>query len=712
VLTNHPIGGPVFAGKQTQPWVCATEEAGLGKPLDAQCNVASKVDWLYISTDPSKVGFQPYDPASPPSDVAQTTTDAGVTTPFIVRRERGVIDRGIYQVVVLADPHEAVAPTAPPKAWNRKLYWVFGGDCKPNHSQPSDTTATNQSVLGKGYAMADSGMTVLGKDCNDRTSAESVMMIKERIIQSLGPIRYTMSEGCSGGSMQQHWIVSNYPGLVDGIQAQCSYPDIWQTMQEAEDCHILDHYFLEVSPHLWANVAQQDAVTGYTAQTTCHSLWDGPSPLGYARNWFDPANAAGCSLPAEQVYDAQSNPKGVRCTLQDYMVGVFGRRAKDGFANRPYDNVGVQYGLVALNNGTITPQQFVDLNQKVGGLDIDWNYTPERSVADPPALDVAYAAGLVTYPRAAATVPILDLRGSSNLEIHTDFHSYTMRERLIQATGGYGNQIIWTDGMSLAGDPGKTAAAFTLLDRWLSRIHADKSGLPLAAKVVLNKPADAVDACWIGGRKITDMQKCRAAFPYWADPRIASGGPLADNVLKCQMRPLDKSAYTVTFTDAQWAALQQAFPQGVCDYNRPGASQRPSTPWMTFEAGPGGRPLGPAPASTPLQAGQGSPRPGPAGRALGPAPASTPLQAGDGSPRRCRRTRAVRLRLGRHARRVRSVVVTASGRRVSRQWVRLDRRRRTLTVRIAGTRSVVVRITLHLRGAKPVRSTRRIRRCG
>jgi hypothetical protein len=595
VLTNHPIGGPVFAGEQTQPWVCTTEDNELAKAVDAQCNVPSKVDYLYVSTDPIKAGFQPYDPASPPSDVAETTTDQGMTVPFIVRRERGVIDRGIYEIVVLADPKQPLSPSAPPKAWNRKLFWTFGGDCKPNHSQPSDTSALNKNALGKGFAVADSGMTVLGKDCNDRTSAESVMMIKERIVESMGPIRYTMSDGCSGGSMQQHWIVSNYPGLVDGIQPTCSYPDIWETMQEAEDCHILDNYFTNISPAIWANVAQQDAVTGYLAPSTCHSFWDGPG-LGYAKTWFDPTNAAGCSLPAEEVYDPDSNPNGVRCTLQDYMVGVFGRRPKDGFANRPYDNVGVQYGLTALNSGTITADQFIDLNQKVGGLDIDWSYTAERSVADPPALDVAYGAGLVTFPRAAATVPIIDLRGSSNAEIHTDFHSYTMRERLIQATGG----------------------------------------------------------------------------------------PLADNILKCQLKPLDKSDYTVTFTDTQWAALQRAFPQGVCDYNRPGVSQRPSTPWMTFEDGPGGRPLGPAPASTPLQ------------RAAA-----------------CRPTRAVRLRLGRYARRVRSVVVTANGRRVPKRSVRLDRKRKTLMARIRpGKRGVVLPVTIRIRGAKPVRITRRIAGCG
>jgi hypothetical protein len=28
VITNHPIGGPVFAGSQVQPWICITENEG------------------------------------------------------------------------------------------------------------------------------------------------------------------------------------------------------------------------------------------------------------------------------------------------------------------------------------------------------------------------------------------------------------------------------------------------------------------------------------------------------------------------------------------------------------------------------------------------------------------------------------------------------------------------------------------------------------
>ena len=605
-IVNHPIGGPVFSGPQTHPWLCSTEQNGLGPPRDAQCDALSKVEYDYISTNPTKSGFQSYDPSNPPSDVAMTTTDQGKTVPFIVRLERGVIDRGIYEYAVLADPKQPWQPWAPQRAWNGKLFWSFGPSCAPKHIQPADSAlketdladTSRSSVLGRGWALAVSGMTVLGSDCNSVVSAEAMMMVKERIIETLGPIRFTMTEGGSGGSMQQHWIVSDYPGLIDGILPHASFPDLWETVQEAEDCHVLDNYFQNVSPHLWVDVAQQDAVTGYMAPTTCQSLWDGPGSLSLAQAFLDPSNAAGCGLPADQVYNAHTNPHGVRCTVQDYMASIFGLRPTDGFANYPYDNTGVQYGLTALNSREILPEQFVDLNEKVGGLDIDWNHHAQRSVADAPAVSTMYRAGLVTYPREAANVPIIDLRGTSNAEVHTDFHSYVMRDRLDRANGYHDNQLIWTNDVPNIGDPLVNAKAFDLLDTWLSRIEADHSDLSLAEKVLRDRPATAVDACWVAGQEITDMQKCRAIYPYWADPRIAAGGPLADNVIKCQLRPLDPNDYNVQFTADQWARLQKAFPGGVCDYSKPAVDQQPSIPWMSFAGGPGGEPLGPAPTST------------------------------------------------------------------------------------------------------------------
>src|SRR4051794_14449694 len=135
-VTNHPASGPVIAGPQTQPWVCRTEQNGLTAPLDpTTCAVPPKITYVYRSSDPTKHGFDAYDPAHPPTDVATTTTDQGRTVPFVVRVETGVMDRGIYAVALLDDPAKPWAPWAPQPGWNRKVLWPFGGDCKPYHAQ-------------------------------------------------------------------------------------------------------------------------------------------------------------------------------------------------------------------------------------------------------------------------------------------------------------------------------------------------------------------------------------------------------------------------------------------------------------------------------------------------------------------------------------------------------------------------------------------------
>src|SRR5205085_2104697 len=64
-----------------------------------------------------------------------------------------------------------------------------------------------------------------------------------------------------------------------------------------------------------------------------------------------------------------------------------------GFAGLPISDVGAQFGLEALRDGAISPAQFVDLNDKIGGADIDLNYTHARSDATQPALRNVYRSG-------------------------------------------------------------------------------------------------------------------------------------------------------------------------------------------------------------------------------------------------------------------------------------------------------------------------------
>src|SRR4029453_14912811 len=62
-VTNYPTGGPIFSGPHLQPWTCTTTGAGLGTPLDPDCNAAPQYAFFYKNTSAQ---FVAYDPANPP----------------------------------------------------------------------------------------------------------------------------------------------------------------------------------------------------------------------------------------------------------------------------------------------------------------------------------------------------------------------------------------------------------------------------------------------------------------------------------------------------------------------------------------------------------------------------------------------------------------------------------------------------------------------
>ncbi|MBV9410458.1 MAG: hypothetical protein JO148_02585 [Acidimicrobiia bacterium] len=119
-ITDHPNGGPVFSGPQVEPWICQKTA------VDAKCDEPPKFSYLYKSTDPTKVDLLAYDPAHPASDVATTTTDQGVTVPFIVREETGYQDRDRYRIELLFQPDKTWAPWSPQSQWNHKLLITHG----------------------------------------------------------------------------------------------------------------------------------------------------------------------------------------------------------------------------------------------------------------------------------------------------------------------------------------------------------------------------------------------------------------------------------------------------------------------------------------------------------------------------------------------------------------------------------------------------------
>jgi hypothetical protein len=309
------------------------------------------------------------------------------------------------------------------------------------------------------------------------------------------------------------------------------------------------------------------------------------------------------------VYDPVTNPNGARCSAWDWAASIFGK-APDGIrARETRDNVGVQYGLEALASGAITAEEFVTLNEIIGGVDKDSNFQAARSVADPRALEIAYRAGIVMSGRQYAKTAVIDLRGWDDaapasppaIPIHHQWRSFAIRERLDREYGDHGNQVMWRFNNGLLPN-GVTAAltleAFLAMDEWLTALKADTGKDPVERKVRRAKPAGAFDLCVLTatGERLTDFAACEARearFKVSSSPRQVAGGPLAENILKCRLKPLLSADYApVVFTPAQWSRLNAVFPDGVCDWGQPGVGQVRARSPRDYSDGPGGERLG------------------------------------------------------------------------------------------------------------------------
>lgn len=616
-IMNHSITGPVFAGPKESPFICGTTDfklqsgGTLGPPLDADCSVKTRIDYAYRPKDGG--ALKPLtDLKQAPTDVAEVTTSNGVTVPYIVRIETGSIDRAIYQIAVLHNPtsEPPVDFEMKPAGWNGRLIYVFGGGCVGGWHQQGSTTGgvVDDVMLRRGYAIASSSLNVFGNNCDDVLATEAMMMVKEHVVETLGAPLFTIGWGCSGGAEQVQPIAQNYPGLLDGIVPGCSFSDgAFTIVPSITDARLLNHYFTIASASY--DDKQKVALSGYVTMQTLTLL--AKTLAGRIRvGEFCPS-----VLPMSLRYDAEANPKGTRCDLYDHVANVYGKDPNSGFARRPLDNVGVQYGLKTLNAGTISKEQFLDLNEKIGGYDVDGNVSPRRTVADLEAVRRAYATGrIVTGGGGLATTPIIDYRAYADEDpagnSHLRYYSFVTRARL-QKTNGYSdNQVMLAEdfryGLYSTKSP-LLQEALTKMDQWLTNISEDKSNDSQITKVRTGKPADLVDACWTRDpvpQKVIEKQvygsgRCEQIYPSASFPRGVAGAPIAADVIKCQLKPIDPNDYEVRFTADEMARLKEMFPDGVCDWSKPGVDARAlAGTWLSYGAGTLAVPISKPTAST------------------------------------------------------------------------------------------------------------------
>jgi hypothetical protein len=201
------------------------------------------------------------------------------------------------------------------------------------------------------------------------------------------------------------------------------------------------------------------------------------------------------------------------------------------------------------------------------------------------------------------TLPVIDYRSwlDDQKNIHTRHRTFAMMERMIKTNGTRDNMAVWTiPGTTPNSNPNLIRLSVTVMNEWLENLAADTSQKSYLAKVIAARPASANDACWdTSGRRIDEpatlaatlagVGVCSQLYPlHAADPRLVAGAPRSEDILKCQLKQVTVTDYTVSFTPAELVRLNTIFPQGVCDWTKPGVGQQPMTDsWLRFmpEAG-------------------------------------------------------------------------------------------------------------------------------
>jgi Tannase-like family of unknown function (DUF6351) len=653
-VVNHPVTGPIFSGPQQQPFVCKTQTQGLGFPqVDNQagigmrlfqspgnpatptigwskdCTVATVVDYRYKATDGSFKAL----PAGPlPADVAQTTLLDGRTVPYVFRRERGTINRFIYAISILSPPGD---PAAPPdlSRWNRRLIYTFDGGVAIGHNQGTLGGSHQYDIgLSKGYAIVHSSGTRTSTHYNLVLGAETAIMTKERFIEGYGVPLYTVGVGGSGGAIQQYVYAQRHPGvIIDAAIPQYSYPDMVTQTIHVGDCELLEHYMdvTDGANAKWAVWPNRTWIEGMNASATrpnpyrgglpgnseCVNGWRGLTPLalnplfgsaGAGSEFYDPAVLAG-----------------IKWTHWDDLRNVYGVDA-DGYAKVPWDNVGVQYGLRALNDGRISPAEFLKLNATVGSwkdskdmvqegcpfipalcaipsqfdpwsrrnmrLSSDGGVTPApRREGNMDAANAAYTSGIVF--RGDIDIPVIDWRHylEAELDMHNSHQSFASRKRMLNFDGDASNQVIWFTDARPERAFDQTPMALDVMDEWLANIRANPD-----AGVAESKPGRAVDSCfstngsliysgpdaWSGILDSAPAGPCTQAFPIFSTSRIVAGGPIEGGVFKCARKLVSAAIADGTYAPwlpsaAEVTRLEQIFPTGVCDYSKPDVGRPP-----------------------------------------------------------------------------------------------------------------------------------------
>lgn len=631
-----PIGepGPVMPTHLENldyPFVCRSERSNLGQPLidnqegagvavfdenDADniigyskdCSINTRVLYYYRSNESGK-----FLPLGDNADDIEEIRINGQTTPFIVRLEIGTINRHIYIIALLRGPNDT--PESPDLSyWNQKLLYQLRGGVGIGRRQgridPNYIPSRRAVELQQGYAVVHSTANQTSTSYDIQLAEDTMARVKRQFIARYGKPMYTIALGKSGGAIQQYLIGQNHPGLLDAGVAMYSYPDTATQITRIMDCELLEYYFdvVDAKNEKWQTWSQRAWIEGFNASDDMSNQYEQVRALQALRLGQWPTWSIGhteCTRSWRNLTPHVANPRYtyfeslfavdvaqlVPFTYWDNQKQIYGTD-EHGYGRRTYDNVGVQYGLAALKKEQISIDEFLHLNENIGGwlppnemsrerfwksggaqsdlADISiWshqNMSSTRNAADPAAMAAAYRSGSVFVGE--LSMPVIDFRHylEPQLDMHHSLQSFATRLRMQRQQGHADNQLIWF--ADLPYEP--LGDALNLLERWLANDA---------------RPADATDRCysetgeliasgegvWNGVWNGEDNGACMQRFPPYSNPRLVAGDGYAGDILKCHLRPVDMAitdgVYTPIDVSAHRSDLQRIFPTGVCDYS-------------------------------------------------------------------------------------------------------------------------------------------------
>jgi hypothetical protein len=570
------------------------------------CQAEPRVEYRYRTTTGS-LQVLPDDATELPANIAfldtsdligaeDMTLDGAEEIPYLIRYQRGTLpeNRFIYSIAMLLPFDEVISGAGAAgdfsaDHWNGRLLFSFDGGVAIGHSQGnlSTSSGTLDEAMQLGHAVLYTSGTRTATHYNLLLGGRAAVEAKQTFIADHGEPRYTVGIGGSGGGIQQYVYGQNQPDVLDAAFPLYAYPDMTTQTIHIGDCELLEHYMdvIDSENPRWSDWDQRklvqglNSIHGFTSSwqqrmgaegsTECVEGWRGSTPLAanptfgfgvgmedvllipeYFQEILTKAISGQPAYPdnfpdiGRLLRQSEDPADWVEWTHFDDVREVYGTDPETGFARVPIDNIGVQYGLGAVARGDLAPEEFLDLNARVGSwknpedavpescglveallggelalfaaligfcegdeLDahsarqanfrLDPNDPAPRRAGDLEAIHNAYDKGLVfggTLPR---QIPVIDARHylEHELDMHNSHQSFAARERIRQAQGHAGNHLIWwLDARPSIDGPATVELlqdGFRVMDEWMLNIESHPSD-----DVVASRPEAAVDTCW------------------------------------------------------------------------------------------------------------------------------------------------------------------------------------------------------------------------